>query len=74
MHSSAFGCVRMHLDVFGCVPTLKVFRKVSEIWVEKYVFRNFCEVSEKLEAWDGLLERYRPALRRKCREGGLAIS
>ena len=47
----------MRLDAFGH------FRKISEMLLEKYVFRNFCEVSEKLEAWDRLYECDWPAPR-----------
>ena len=50
--SDASGCIRMRSDAFGCVWTL------SEILLKKYVFHNFCVVSEKLEAWDRLRERY----------------
>ena len=63
MHSDPFGCIRMYSDAFGCVRTLS---EISEILLEKYVFRNFCEVSEKLEAWDRLRERYWLAPRPAC--------
>ena len=44
MRSDSFGCVRMHLDAFRCIPTTS--ENFWEIHWKKQVFRKFCEVSE----------------------------